>query len=133
MQPDQCGANTEHSVTLITHGPIACDLSQLSIEDRQHLLIEVQTTFSQASALHALADGFAIEFPSEHGTVARLGEIIEFDRRCCPFIRHALIDEPWGGAIRLELTGPDEVKAFIKAELVPLLPPALISSSGIAL
>jgi hypothetical protein len=105
-----------------TRTPIACDLSQVPVELRERLFGELRATFRRARAVRAIAGGFAIEFPSEHGTIASLGEIIEYDRRCCPFIRHALVDEPWGGPIRLELTGTQEVRDFVAAELLPLLP-----------
>ncbi len=106
-------------------GPIACDISQIPAELRERLTVELKKTFERVRAVHPLEDGYALEFPSEHGTVENLGEIIEYDRRCCPFIRHALIDEPWGGPIRLELTGTPEVRAFVAAELLPLLPPGV--------
>jgi hypothetical protein len=105
--------------------PIACDLSQIPAEMRERLFDNVRRTFRTATALHALPGGFALEFANEHGTIAVLGEIIEYDRRCCPFIQHALSDEPWGGPIRLELTGSPEVRDFIAAELLPLLPAEL--------
>jgi hypothetical protein len=85
----------------------------------------MHATFARAQKAIALADGFALEFPSEHGIVESLGQIIEYDRRCCPFIRHVLVDEPWGGAIRLELTGPAEVKTFLADELARVLGPNL--------
>jgi|SRR5215471_20163420 len=106
-------------------GPIVCDLTQIPADRRDRLFQLLGTTFSRARALRTLAEGFAIQFPSEHGIVASLGEIVEYDRRCCPFIRHAVTDEPWGGPIRLELTGPPEVREFLAAELRRVLPPGL--------
>jgi hypothetical protein len=106
-------------------GPIVCDLTQIPAENRERLFRELRSTFGRARAALVLAEGFALEFPSEHGIMASLGEIIEYDRRCCPFIRHVLIDEPWGGPIRLELTGPPEVRDFLAEELLRVLPPHL--------
>lgn len=113
-----------------TERPIACDLTQIPAELRARLGAELQRMFGRATALRPLPDGFALEFSNEHGTVATLGEIIEYDRRCCPFIRHALVHEPWDGPIRLELTGAPEVREFIAAELLPFLPPELVRAAG---
>jgi hypothetical protein len=108
-----------------TQGPIVCDLTQIPAEHRDHLFQELRRTFGRAHAAFAITDGFALEFPSEHGIIASLGEIIEYDRRCCPFIRHVLIDAAWGSGIRLELTGPPEVGKFLADELGRVLPPGL--------
>jgi hypothetical protein len=113
---------------MTTHGsekPIACDLTQIPADVRARLGSEFLRTFERATALVRLPDGFALEFSNEHGIVALLGEIVEYDRRCCPFIRHTLIHEPWDGPIRLELTGTPEVRDFIAAELLPRLPAEL--------
>lgn len=113
-----------------TERPIACDLSQIPPELRERLARDFQRIFGRATALRALPDGFALEFSNEHGTVAGLGEIIEYDRRCCPFIRHTLVHEPWDGPIRLELTGMPDVREFIAAELLPFLPAELVRAAG---
>jgi hypothetical protein len=97
-------------------------MTQIPVEHRERLVRAMQATFARARAAFALANGFAFEFPSEHGIVESLGEIIEYDRRCCPFIRHVLVDEAWGEAIRFELTGPPEVKSFLADELARVLP-----------
>ena len=83
----------------------------------------MRAIFTRVSAVTALPTGYALEFPGEEGMVAALSRVIEYDRLCCPFIRHALIDEPWGGNIRLELTGTDEVREFLAGELRSFLPP----------
>ena len=112
-----------------TERPIACDLTQIPAERRARLGADLQRIFGRATGLRPLPDGFALEFSNEHGTVATLGEIIEYDRRCCPFIRHTLVHEPWDGPIRLELTGTPDVREFIAAELLPHLPPELVRAA----
>jgi hypothetical protein len=113
-----------------TDRPIACDLEQIPAELRARLSRDFARVFGRAQALHALSDGFALEFSNEHGIVATLGELVEYDRRCCPFIRHTLVHEPWDGPIRLELTGTPEVREFIAVELLPFLAPELVRAAG---
>lgn len=108
-----------------TEGPIACDLTRIPAEQRERFLLGLRRTFARARAVHATGDGFALEFPNEDGLAASLGEFIEYDRRCCPFMRHTLIHEPWDGPIRLELTGPREGQASLAHELSRILPPEL--------
>src|SRR4051794_34623649 len=61
-----------------TERPIACDLNQIPPELRERLERDFQRIFGRATALRALPDGFALEFSNQDGTVAGLGEIIEY-------------------------------------------------------
>jgi hypothetical protein len=112
-------------------GPIACDFHQIPADRRGPLLARLRTLFRRVVRVRALPNGFALEFPGEPGMATALSEIIEYDRLCCPFIRHALLDEPWGGNLTLELTGTDEVRDFLPGELRTFLPPEIdVPSNG---
>lgn len=108
-----------------TAGTVACNFAQIPAERRGPLLSQLRTLFRRVSRVRALSNGFALEFPGEQGMARALSEIIEYDRLCCPFIRHALLDQPWGGDITLELTGTDEVRDFLADELRSFLPPEM--------
>ncbi len=45
--------------------------------------------------------------------MALLGEFIQLERQCCPFLRFQLTVEPGGGPIWLELTGPPGTREFL--------------------
>ena len=51
------------------------------------------------------------------GSLVRVAEFIELERRCCPFFRFELEVQDEGGAAWLRLTGRMGVKQFIAAEL----------------
>jgi hypothetical protein len=106
-------------------GPIACDFQQIPAQRRDSLLAQLRATFTRISRVTPLPNGFALEFPGDKGMVTELSQIIEYDRLCCPFIRHALLDEPGGGNITLELTGTTEVRNFLADELLSFLPPGV--------
>lgn len=106
----------------IATGPIACDFAQIPASQRDPLLQQLRAVFRRVTRVIALTSGYGLEFPGERGMVTALSEIIEYDRLCCPFIRHALIDEPWGGSVRLELTGTEDVREFLAGELLSFLP-----------
>src|SRR5438034_1441692 len=55
-------------------------------------------------------------FRSE-GSLVRVAEFIELERRCCPFFRFELEVQDEGRAAWLRLTGRMGVKQFIAAEL----------------
>lgn len=103
-------------------GPIACDFARIPADQRGPLLQQLRAIFTRVSKVTALPNGYGLEFPGEEGMVTALSEIIEYDRICCPFIRHALSDEPWGGSVRLELTGTEDVREFLAGELLSFLP-----------
>lgn len=57
-----------------------------------------------------------------------LSEVIELERKCCPFLRFVLTVEPAGGPLRLELSGAAGTKEF----LASLLPVAAVQATSCA-
>lgn len=63
-------------------------------------------------------DGFALSWSSGDPWAERVLEIVRLERQCCPFIRFELTLEPNDGPVTLHLLGNDEVKQFIRTELL---------------
>lgn len=101
-----------------TQPPVACALSSPAQAAR---LNELRATiFAACSAVEETADGYAFAFD---GRVApHVIEFVTFERECCPFLTFDLHLPPASEPLYLELSGNDEVKAFVAASFLPLVP-----------
>ena len=86
--------------------------------------------FGHALEVDELNDGYEFVFPGSTGWAARLVEIIDAERACCPFFAFELRFEPQGGRISLRVRGPEGTKEFVKAELTEEGPPATSARIG---
>jgi hypothetical protein len=130
------GKTKEHRMTTertTERGPIACDLTRLPPEARDRLGADLRRTFAAVDELRAIAGGFALRWPpqTEPGLIATLGAIVDYDRLCCPFLGHAIVDEAWGGPVWLHLTAEAEGLRFLATELAALLPREVVARSGL--
>ena len=99
----------------MTHLPVACTLSQPDLARRRAGLFADLARHRQEARW--LSEGVALRYSSEQGTLALLGEFIQLERQCCPFLRFQLTVEPGGGPIWLELTGPAGTREFLAHEI----------------
>jgi hypothetical protein len=115
------------------NAPIACDLSKMPPEALERLTADLRVIFSEVDDVSPLPGGFALRLPppTRPGLLSMLAEIVEYDRLCCPFLRHAIVGEPWGGPVRLELTGGEGVNAFLAGELASLVRPEVAARAGL--
>ncbi len=97
--------------------PIACDLDALA-DKTHHQTIGAQL-MTQAQSLHALTEGYRIDFPISTLTLA--AEFVDGERRCCPFLCFQLRIEPAAETLQLHVTGSAEIKAFLTGALLPSL------------
>jgi len=99
-----------------SHLPVACTLSGPDLAKRRTGLFTDLARRRQE--VRRLAEGIALRYSSEQGgTLALLGEFIQLERQCCPFLRFQLTVEPGGGPIWLELTGPPGTREFLAHEI----------------
>jgi hypothetical protein len=71
--------------------------------------------------IRELPDGLAFQFPAEE--YSAVAEFVGMERLCCPFLTFSLEVSPDRGPLRLQLSGADGVKDFIRAELhLPAIP-----------
>jgi hypothetical protein len=96
--------------------PIACSLAGRGYAARQAELR--QGVLAEAASVEALPDGYRWRF-TRADVVARLGSIVDAERRCCPFLRFALVAEPALGAVTLEITGPSGTVEFLAEWIAP--------------
>lgn len=94
-----------------THLPVACTLTDQDLAARrQHLLAAL---FPYVEAQELLDDGYAWRFGGSDERWADLAAFVQFERRCCGFLRFELIAEPQQGPLWLKATGPPGTKAFL--------------------
>ncbi|HTQ80515.1 MAG TPA: hypothetical protein VMM92_11000 [Thermoanaerobaculia bacterium] len=93
---------------------IACDLSALTAQGRareQALLAWLRGAIEGAAETDR---GWSFRLPAEPETLASLGELLAYERRCCPFLAFDLAVSARSQAT-LEIHGGPQAKAFIAA------------------
>ena len=99
----------------MTQLPIACSLDQLALGARQSELRA--GVLAAAAATERLPDGYRWRFAGGDNLLARLGAVIDGERRCCRFLHFQLQAHPDGGAVTLDVTGPDGTAEFLDSWL----------------
>ena len=104
--------------------PLVCDLSKLTVSERQRLEAVVAELFPMANEVHVLPDGYALGyFEASAATIFKMAEFIAHDRLCCGFLTHGLVSEPLEGITWLRMTGGDGAKEVIGADVKRLVSP----------
>ncbi|MGC2237119.1 MAG: hypothetical protein WA584_13215 [Pyrinomonadaceae bacterium] len=93
--------------------PIACALtgSELQIRRKEYL----NKIAGSLIDFEELENGFSYRFPSEKSVLLDLVNIIDLERKCCPFLDFKLSLEAGSDFVSLELTGSEGTKEMIKA------------------
>ena len=95
--------------------PIACELSPAELEARRQGLLP--GLLAHAAESVGLTNGFRWRFEPSTELLMAIVDAIDAERQCCRFLKFALTVEPDGGAVWLEVTGPDGTKEFISTLL----------------
>ena len=92
--------------------PVACSLDGGALAGRQS---ELRTSvLAEAESVERLADGYRWRFREGGELFARLGPIIDAERRCCRFLRFAITAEPDLGTVTVDITGPAGTADFLE-------------------
>jgi hypothetical protein len=91
--------------------PIACTLTPAELQSRGAQLLP--GLVARATGRVQVTNGFRWAFAPTEALLAELAQVIDAERRCCPFLRFALVSEPDGGPISLEVTGPPGTAQFL--------------------
>ena len=95
---------------------LACRLVGSEQADRKALI--AAELMEGVAGVDELPDGFAVHWSNGDPWAERVLEFIRLERQCCPFIRFELAVESNDGPVTLRLLGNDEVKQFIRTELL---------------
>lgn len=97
--------------------PPACDRLALTPEIRKRHFEELGPALTAIEKrVRELPNGFEFEFPSDPTTTVLVSEWAAGERQCCPFFDIELRQEPDESALRLRLTGRDEIKEFLRTQ-----------------
>jgi hypothetical protein len=91
--------------------PIACTLPEAELRQRRQTIMDVFRTMKVT--VTELPDGYAYSFAATSEALLQVAQLVDLERQCCPFITFKIVVEAAGETMRLEVTGPKEVKAVI--------------------
>lgn len=96
-----------------TEIPVACFLTDKELQARRKNYLDQAAESLIDSA--ELSDGFVFRFPIRDSMLQDLAEIIELERKCCPFLNFRLAIESGSDLVSLEMTGAEGTKEIIRS------------------
>jgi hypothetical protein len=115
-------SNTEHN--------IACDLTALTPEQREHHMTKSPLLLAAVQEIRELPDGYSLRLPASSDTLVKIADYITHERLCCSFFNFGVTVEPYGGPIWFHLSGEEGVKELIRTEMGAYLPEAVATAAG---
>ena len=91
--------------------PIACKLTTAELQKRRSEVLE--RAKAGMTRVTEIDNGFIYQFSSMANQIAELGNLIELEHQCCPFLTFRLTVEPGDECVSLELSGPPGTKEFL--------------------
>lgn len=95
---------------------IRCQLIDSELTERRNTLVESARQY--VIGWNELDNGFAFRFPGGDDVLDNLIDFVKAERKCCPFFTFNLTVSNAEHEIRLDLTGANGVKEFIRGELL---------------
>ena len=93
--------------------PIACFLTDNELQQRRaNYLNKIAASLVDFKELE---NGFSYRFPVEKSMLTDLAEVIDLERKCCPFLNFKLSIESGSEFVSLELTGREGTKEMIRS------------------
>ncbi|CAN5596902.1 hypothetical protein BH11BAC1_BH11BAC1_17230 [soil metagenome] len=105
---DDCFAKSKSTI-------LTCKLTSAEMQNRKATIIE--SLRKQITERKELENGYAFKFNGSDKMLDELTEFIKTERECCDFFTFNLSIAGDKNEIWLSLTGPMEVKEFIKTEM----------------
>jgi len=111
--------------------PIACDPYAIPPNEREIWIAKGVEFYAAVSECRELTDGYALWLDPRDLMLA--AEYVSRDRLCCAFLRWEIVVEPGGGALWLNLRGPEGTQQFLKHafEATALLPENVARAAGL--
>lgn len=91
--------------------PLVCNLTDAALAKRaadlrQHL-------FATALTVQQLPDGMAFGYAPSDSLHQQLIDFVNFERKCCPSFRIAIVVQPGGGQTTLQVSGSAAIKRML--------------------
>jgi hypothetical protein len=94
--------------------PIACDPTPITPDQRERWMVVGTQVYQAIQEIQELPDGYAFRLPDDPEMLLLVGEDLNYERLCCPFVRYTLEIEPNRGPFWLRMTGGKGVKEFVR-------------------
>lgn len=101
--------------------PLACDLTAIDEQERRAHRRTAEAVFAAVQSLRERPNGYALRLPPETDVIEQAGAFVARERLCCPFFEFTLHVTPDGGPVWLNVTGGEDVKAFLEKQLAASL------------
>lgn len=102
--------------------PFACDMSAIALEQRGAHVATIEKLFRSVESISELANGYRFQLGNHSEVLQTVAQFIALERLCCPFFGFGVEVVGEGGPVFLSLTGREDVKPFIMAEIGDHLP-----------
>jgi hypothetical protein len=93
--------------------PIVCNLTDTELRRRREKYLDKMAELLVES--EDLDNGTRFRFRITDSTLTDLAEIINLERKCCPFLSFSLNVEAGSKTASLDMTGPGEIKGIIRS------------------
>lgn len=93
--------------------PVACVLTGKQLQQRRRDYLD--KIAGSLTDFKELESGFSYRFPLRETILQDLAEIVDLERKCCPFLSFKIILEAGNNFVSLELTGAKGTKETIKS------------------
>lgn len=94
----------------------SCDLSVMTPGERNQHLEVGKRMFGLVKEVKELRNGFALRFAADSTIITTVGQFIEKERLCCPFMKFTVEVGEEHGPLWVSITGRKGAKDFIRAE-----------------
>lgn len=97
--------------------PIACDWAALTAGQQERQRSLRRQLRSDVREVRELEGGYAFRHSAERSVLLALAEFVANERLCCPFFEFGLTVERAGGPVWFRMTGGEEAKRILEAEM----------------
>lgn len=97
--------------------PVACDPAALDAGQRERKRLLQERLRADVEEVKELSEGYAFRHSSGPEVLLALAEFVALERLCCPFFDFGIEVESGGGPLWLRVTGGEEAKRVLRAEL----------------
>ncbi|MEQ8671974.1 MAG: hypothetical protein RLP44_28890 [Aggregatilineales bacterium] len=108
---------------MTTEIPIQCVLDAIPEAEREAQVARSHEIFGAVQNVHETSDGYRFTLPIEK--LITVATWVSFERLCCPFFAFGITFAPAATTFDFALNGGEEVKAFIRHEIVDQLIPTI--------
>jgi len=97
--------------------PVACDWAALTVEQQERQRSLHRQLYADVKEIRELDDGYAFRHSPDEAVLRAIAEFVANERLCCPFFEFGLTVERDGGPVWLRITGEEEAKRILEAEM----------------